>query len=278
MVNMTSNTIVDHDLPAKIYRRFLMLTDFWAGSRAAPGSLLVKMHSSNDARPFFWVGTPKDLIGFYQHIGSDRSIYCFPGTYNVMPETQTTITHLANYHVAEILKVCPQGPFLLGGFCTASLITYETAKILTEKGHQIGLLALCETDVSEQNTCINLFRRMYFYNERLYHNWLGFKAHPHQMIQAILGKITKIKLNNKQQTTVQAIEPLYTLSGYTGKVDLIYVRWGMYGFFSLKYFQNYWKNLALQSATFHIVEGRIHEPPDWDSIAKTVKKLLPATV
>jgi thioesterase domain-containing protein/acyl carrier protein len=56
------------------------------------------------------------------------------------------IERLACYMASAILEKQPQGPYYLGGFCHDGLYAYEVAQQLLRQGHQIGLLALFETE------------------------------------------------------------------------------------------------------------------------------------
>jgi thioesterase domain-containing protein len=50
-----------------------------------------------------------------------------------------TIEEIAAYDVEKILKIQPEGPFHIGGFCNGGLVAYEICKILKEKGHEVAL-------------------------------------------------------------------------------------------------------------------------------------------
>jgi amino acid adenylation domain-containing protein len=56
------------------------------------------------------------------------------------------IERLARHMTSAILEKQPHGPYYLGGFCHDGLYAYEVAQQLHRQGHQIGLLALFETE------------------------------------------------------------------------------------------------------------------------------------
>ena len=58
-----------------------------------------------------------------------------------VPEPQTVVERAATY-VKEILKVSPEGPLLLTGWCAAGSLTIEIARQLRALDHQVGLVAL----------------------------------------------------------------------------------------------------------------------------------------
>jgi hypothetical protein len=305
---MTLDEITNYKLPKPLYRRFLMMTELWLGTRASPGSLMIKAHSGGNAAPFFWTGSPDDLPEFYRNIGNTRSIYCFPSTLFVVPHTVVNIRSLAIYYTSEILKVNPKGPFFLGGNCTAAYLTYEIGKVLIECGHKVDLMILCERDVCQKDLVLNLTRRLFWRIER-FNRWLPeFKINPWKNTKILfvskiinvtkyiivlsqkLFKLNKPKVAHENQINHYAgnshenelseengyhgLEPLCTMEGYSGKVHLIYIKWGGLGFYQFKFFQKYWKNLATGGSIFHIIEGKYHWPVDWNAIAKISIKLI----
>ena len=269
---------------------------------------MVKTHSGGDAAPFFWTGSPEELPDFDRNIGNARSIYCFPCTLFVVPHTDSNIRALAIYYTAELLKVNPNGPYFLGGNCTAALLTYEVGKLLTECGHKVDLMILCERDVCQTDMILNLCRSLFGRIERFNRNLPDYKKNPWQSAKFIFLSLCinflklmsfpiwkVIKSNNPKYLQeklanpplgraveneisdlgiYQGSEPLYTMAGYNGKVHLIYIKWGSLGFYRFKFFQKYWRNLATGGSIFYIIEGKYHWPVDWDAISKISKQLM----
>src|SRR5207237_5046426 len=55
-----------------------------------------------------------------------------------------TIETMAADYIQSLRSVQPEGPYLLGGFCGASVIAYEMAQQLRAKGQGIDLLVFVE--------------------------------------------------------------------------------------------------------------------------------------
>ncbi|MDD5269024.1 MAG: thioesterase domain-containing protein [Methylococcales bacterium] len=265
---MTVSNDLDYKLSSSLYRSLLILTDFWSGTRISPESLIVKVHDGGDGVPFFWAGTPIDIVNLPNYIGQDRSIYCFSGTYGMSLPTEENIKMLAVYYKNEILKAWPSGPYLLGGHCTAALISYEIAKLLTNENREVKLLVITELDVPDKRLITRLFRRIYSLLENQY---IWSRSFKENFIDA--SKSLVKKLISKKDNDISINRELYCFSGYSGHIHLIYVRWGLLGYFSFKFFQRYWRNLALGGADFHIIPGRVHTP-DGVIVAKIIKKLI----
>jgi hypothetical protein len=265
---MSASNDLDYKLSARLYRGLLILTDFWSGTRASPESLIIKVHDGGDGVPFFWAGTPIDIVNLPDYIGQERSVYCFAGTYGMWQPTEEHIKMLAGYYKNEILKVWPSGPYMLGGHCTAALISYEIAKLLINENREVKLLVFTELDVPDKDLMKRFFRRIYGYFENQYIWSRRFKENFVETCKSLVKKLVSKKDNN-----IGISSEFYRFSGYSGHIHLIYVRWGLLGYFSFKYFQKYWRNLALSGASFYIIPGRVHTP-DGVKVAKIIKKII----
>ncbi len=60
-------------------------------------------------------------------------------------EPQTVVDRAATY-VKEILRVCPEGPVTLAGWCAAASLTVEIARQLHALNYQVGLVALFDAE------------------------------------------------------------------------------------------------------------------------------------
>lgn len=58
-----------------------------------------------------------------------------------------TVEQLATHHVAQIQRLQPAGPYLLGGHSFGGLLAYEIARQLAAAGHDIALVAISDTRV-----------------------------------------------------------------------------------------------------------------------------------
>jgi hypothetical protein len=284
--NYCSNMSFDlcaQQLPSRLYRRFLMLTDAWEGVRANPGSLLIKCYAGGAGLPFFWSGTPDNFPSFYAALGNDRSIYGLSSTYGVIPPSADNIGALAKYYAAEIIKVQPQGPYLLGGYCEAALISYAIAKLLLKQGHAVGALILFDRDVTDQTLPLKIARRVFKLIENLLNRRQQFSENPWLCIKdflltkqfQLLGVLTSIQSKLSRKPLEKTAElPKYTLSDYPGVVDLIYVKWGLLGYFQFAFFQRYWHKKALGGMRIEIIPGFAHHNPDWPAVAEIARTRL----
>lgn len=56
----------------------------------------------------------------------------------------TSVEEIATYHLSEIRKLQPEGPYLLGGICFGSFVALEMAQQLRAEGEQVALLAILD--------------------------------------------------------------------------------------------------------------------------------------
>ena len=113
---------------------------------------LVAMHpgQGGERTPFFLVagmfGNVLNLRHLAGLLGHERRIYGLQalGLYgSVRPHE--TFEEMACDYLAEVRRVQPEGPYLLGGFSGGGLTAYEMARQLLAAGEEVALLALLDT-------------------------------------------------------------------------------------------------------------------------------------
>ena len=63
---------------------------------------------------------------------------------------------MASDYLAEVRRVQPEGPYLLGGFSGGGLTAYEMARQLLAAGEEVALLALLATRLPRARGCRSL--------------------------------------------------------------------------------------------------------------------------
>ncbi len=84
--------------------------------------------------------------------GQDQPFYDVSLTEEEMAELskQPTLEMIARLHVRKLLATNPNGPFVLGGFCTGGILAYEAASQLKAAGHEVALLVMLDA----HNPCL----------------------------------------------------------------------------------------------------------------------------
>jgi thioesterase domain-containing protein/acyl carrier protein len=76
-------------------------------------------------------------------VEQDRPIY---GVRELLDVEAHSVVDRAAIYVKEILRVCPDGPVLLAGWCAAASLTVEIARQLRALDHTVGLVALFDAE------------------------------------------------------------------------------------------------------------------------------------
>jgi hypothetical protein len=277
--------LFNYKLPTRLYRRLFMLTNVSDyGVRVEPGSLLLRCYTGGESSPLFWCGTPDTLKSFYEVLGHERSIYCIYDTYGVVTPSEENIRALAKYYAAEIMKVQPKGPYILGGYCNSALITYEIANIMVEQGGEVGMLFFLDRDVTESDPWLRIARWLFLRGERLVFRWEQICNNPMQLLKDIFVHKSNqfvdlsILYVKGELGLVQLVKPTdvetYKLTPYPGKIHLTVVKFGLLGYFQFSFFQRYWRKLALGGIDFCFIPGTVHHRPNWLMVAQILHTLL----
>jgi oxalate---CoA ligase len=102
---------------------------------------VVPIQGKGSRPPFFCVEAGPRYLSLARRLGTDRP---FMGL--VHPDTIATgIETLAEFNVKSIRAVQPEGPYFIGGWCTAGLVAYEMAQQLRARGQEVRLLVLFDS-------------------------------------------------------------------------------------------------------------------------------------
>ncbi len=80
-------------------------------------------------------------------LGPDQPlIVVHPHGVDGMP-VPATVEEMADERVRAVLQLCPDGPFVLGGYCNGGLVALEAAHRLRELGHAVGTLVVIDARI-----------------------------------------------------------------------------------------------------------------------------------
>ena len=115
---------------------------------ARPSDLnsLVLLHQGGSELPLFLVHDADGETLLYRNLArrlGDRPVYGVqPHGRPDTPIVHTRIPDMAAHYVAEIRKVRPHGPYLLGGLCAGGVVAYEMALQFEDMGESARLVAV----------------------------------------------------------------------------------------------------------------------------------------
>ena len=150
LVDLPRNEFVNQ-LDSKDYQKLLINTLGRNGLRPNPYSLMIALSSQNNKQPFFFCANGIDeatplsiyLEKQYSFYFLESGLFVFVGE-NENKVTEENIKALASHHVRDILSIQPEGDYLLAGYSFGSLVAYEIAKQLEEKGKKVAFLGILD--------------------------------------------------------------------------------------------------------------------------------------
>jgi surfactin family lipopeptide synthetase C len=111
----------------------------------ASWSPLVALQPRGDTRPFFCVhpasGNPFCYLDLSREMGVNQSFY---GLQSRINDPLKNIEEMASCYILAIKALQPEGPYLLGGWSMGGLVAFEMASQLSNRGEEIGLLAIID--------------------------------------------------------------------------------------------------------------------------------------
>ncbi len=111
--------------------------------------VIVPLQVKGTKPPFFCVHGDTGRAIFFsmaKRLGSDQPFYavqCVGLDGKTAP--LTAMADMATRYVAEIRKIQPSGPYLLGGFCMGGALALEMAQLLQAAGEKVALVAFLDT-------------------------------------------------------------------------------------------------------------------------------------
>jgi amino acid adenylation domain-containing protein len=121
-------------------------------SSGSASSLLVPLRAGGSKLPFFLVaggfGGEAELLVYAaltRYLDSERPFYGLRirGVDELVESPN--VQRMAADQIAEILRVQPEGPYLIGGSCIGGVLALEIAQQLCAQGHQVGPLILIDS-------------------------------------------------------------------------------------------------------------------------------------
>jgi hypothetical protein len=109
------------------------------------------IQTGGSKRPFFYLHGDWGGKAFYcyplaHELGADQPFYVLePYRFDGLP-VPPTFEAMAEAHLKSLRAVQPEGPYLLGGFCSGGLVAYEMARQLHAQGQKVDLLVLMDPD------------------------------------------------------------------------------------------------------------------------------------
>ncbi len=110
---------------------------------------LIPIQTSGHAAPLFFFHGDYDSGGYYTRrlahlLGPEQPFVAVApnklGKYSLLP----SIEKMAAERFSSLMAEWPRGPFRLGGFCNGALVAFETARLLSQTGREVELVAMID--------------------------------------------------------------------------------------------------------------------------------------
>jgi hypothetical protein len=120
-----------------------------ASTTASPRVPIAVVQRGGSKRPFFylhvhWQGGPIYCFNLARQLGPDYPVYLLDPYRCDDLDAAPPVEVIAADYIQSMRSVQPEGPYLLGGFCGASVIAYEMAQQLRAQGASVDLLLFVE--------------------------------------------------------------------------------------------------------------------------------------
>ncbi|MFN6531145.1 non-ribosomal peptide synthetase [Nostoc sp. ChiSLP03a] len=110
-------------------------------------SCLVPIQPNGSKLPFFCIpgagGEPFYLYHLGRYLGDEQPLYSFQAN-NLDVEPATRIKDMASHYIQAMQAVQPQGPYFLGGHSLGSIVAFEMANQLLDRGYEIALVVILD--------------------------------------------------------------------------------------------------------------------------------------
>lgn len=121
---------------------------------ASATPLLATMSAGGPGAPFFWVhgvgGEIYSYMSVTKHLAAARPVYGFAADWTqAFAPADRTVEKIAAAYTRELLALRPEGPYHLGGFCSAAVLALEIARQLEAQGRVVGAFAVLDYAITE---------------------------------------------------------------------------------------------------------------------------------
>jgi amino acid adenylation domain-containing protein len=113
-------------------------------------NVLVKISDGGSGIPFYWVhGTGGEVFSYTRlskYLAAERPVYGFSADWSQI-QSDATLEEMAAHYVKVLREAQPQGPYHLGGFCSAALLVLEMGRLLDTQGAEVGLMTAIDYEI-----------------------------------------------------------------------------------------------------------------------------------
>jgi len=138
------------EMPGWLADRLGELVRSWPGSPAVPGGLVRRLGGARDGTPIFWcMQTAQEAVNFEEAFNKSRPLYAMRSGMFVVDYGTSAADTLIERYIAEIERICPVGPLVLGGTCQGVIIALAITRRFVSEGREVKLLVAADCGFME---------------------------------------------------------------------------------------------------------------------------------
>ncbi|NEO48979.1 MAG: amino acid adenylation domain-containing protein [Moorea sp. SIO4A3] len=205
------------------------------GARPRPDSLMVAIRPTGVKPPLFYCANAvAEISTVARYLGEEQPVYLLESCRAVLKKKgkqknvnnfrYNYIKAIAASYVRDILEVYSTGPILLTGYSFGTLLAYEVAKQLQERGKKVALLAILDSSGPEQmyrHYIQTIYLPLVAMKKELFRGSLLSFA---RQLGSLLWEVKDILTVQKSISSLEGNQGEYLLQGYSGKITLFLAR------------------------------------------------------
>jgi aspartate racemase len=108
-------------------------------------SPLIPVQPEGSKQPFFWIHGDSSNAFLPEYLESDRPFYSFEHQgHDGRPALYFEVGTIATHYLTQVRRMCPHGPYVLGGYCFGAVVALEIARQLAAEGEAVALLFMLD--------------------------------------------------------------------------------------------------------------------------------------
>lgn len=132
-------------LPSAMRNRLLASLETWPGERPTQDRVMLGLNTAGSKPPLFWVfNEQQEFRQLGRVLGHAQPLYAFRSAAGIGDYQEDDIQKFALRYISEIVEVCPDGPFFVGGNCQGAIIALAAAQHALRRQRHVPLLILLD--------------------------------------------------------------------------------------------------------------------------------------
>lgn len=137
-------------LPRWCVERLRALLEPWPGTPAAPGGFIRRVGAASTDLALFWCTQTGDAArNFETSLGARHTAYVMRSSAHLFRYETPLLAALVDLYAAEIARIRPRGPLVLGGNCQGAIVALALTRQLVAAGREVRLFVAADSRFAE---------------------------------------------------------------------------------------------------------------------------------